>query len=183
MTDGSNISVTSRGGVTADSQVINSGTSSASVGNGTVSQSVDSGVDTFTFSRISSETLQLGHGDQNMKFVRPGALTLTGGSGTDTVTATSGQNSFTAGTGTLDVTGGSGADAYVFHAGDGLLKVEDFSLSKHGHDSLTVDNSLQGALQQASDGNGGTMLTFGTAGSGVDLVGVSSLQPSNIHFA
>jgi hypothetical protein len=166
---GSTLTAIDQSGVSANVPLLSSGSSSTAVGSGTVTQSVASGVDTLSFRGISSETLQLGSGTQSMKFIRPGALSVTGGSGVNTVTATAGRNNFTAGTGTLDVTGGSGRDAYVFHANGGLLKIEDFSLGKH--DSLTVDRSLQSSLQQASDGHGGVMLSFGTPGQGIDLVG------------
>jgi hypothetical protein len=166
-------------GVTANVPVITSDSSGTDVGSGLVSQTVSSGVDTFSFTNITSETVHVGSGNVSMRFLSPGALTLTGGSGTDNISANSGKNAFTAGTGTLDVTGGSGRDSYVFHSGDDLLKIEDFSKQR---DSLTVDKSLQGAFQETSDGHGGVMLTFGTSGQGVDLVGVSYLAKSTIHF-
>ena len=98
------------------------------------------------------------------------------------MTADAGNNKFVAGTGSLDVTGGAGKDAYVFHATSGLLTLEDFSLAKG--DTLTVDKSLQGSLHQATDGRGGTMLTFGTDTShGVDIHGMASMSSSNILWA
>jgi hypothetical protein len=166
-------------GVTATVPVITSGFSSTEIGSGFVSQTVSSSEDIFSFTNITSETVNVGSGTVSMRFLSPGALTLTGGSGTDTISANSGKNTFTAGSGTLDVTGGSGQDSYVFHSGDGVFKIEDFS--KH-HDSLTVDKSLQAAFQETSDGHGGIILTFGTSGQGVDLVGVSYLAKSMIHF-
>jgi len=60
--------------------------------------------------------------------------------------------------------------------------VEDFSLAKG--DTLTVDKSLQASLHQATDGRGGTMLTFGTDTThGVDIRGLASLSNSNIVWA
>ncbi len=68
---------------------------------------------------------------------------------------------------------------YVFHANSGLLTIEDFSLAKG--DTLTVDKALQGSLQQASDGQGGTMLTFGAGnGHGVDIHGMAAMPSGNI---
>jgi hypothetical protein len=52
---------------------------------------------------------------------------------------------------------GSKADRTV-HATSGVLELEDFSLAKG--DTLTIDKSLQASFAQASDGQGGTMLTF-----------------------
>ncbi len=173
------MTATDRNGTTGNVPVITSGSSQTTVGIGTVSQTVASGVDRVSFSNITSETLQLGSGTVDMSFISPRALVVTGGSGTDTIVASSGSNKFTAGTGTLDVTGGSGNAAYFFHAGDGLLKIEDFSSRR---DSITVDKSLQGSLQQTSDGHGGVLLELGPAGQGIDLVGVTSFSVSRIHF-
>jgi Ca2+-binding RTX toxin-like protein len=88
-------------------------------------------------------------------------------------------NTFTAGTGSLDVTGGGGADTYVFHADSGALTIEDFAVAKG--DRLILDSGLQGSMQMASDGSGGTMLTFGS-GHSVDLHGVASLPNSAITW-
>ncbi len=163
--------------------IISSGTSSFTGPlAGTLNQSVASGIDTVSATAaITSETLTFGSGTQQMSFIGSRSLTAYGGSGADTITAAAGNNTFTAGTGTLTVTGGSGKDAYVFHAGDGLLTIEDFSRSKG--DTLTVDKSLQASLHKSPDGHGGTMLSFGTAGQGIDLANVSSFSTSRIHFA
>ena len=49
------------------------------------------------------------------------------------------------------------------------MTVNDFSLAKG--DTLTIDQSLKGATKFASDGHGGTMVSFGTATLGrIDLV-------------
>lgn len=177
------LTATDNRGVTATVPVITSGTSDFTGPlAGTVHQSVASGIDTVSAAAaITSETLTFGSGSQRMSFVGSQSLTVHGGSGVDAVTASAGKNIFTAGAGTLDARGGSGQDAYVFHAGDGLLTIEDFSRAKG--DSLTVDRSLQGSLHEASDGHGGTMLSFGTAGQGIDLVHVSSFPTARIHFA
>jgi hypothetical protein len=62
-----------------------------------------------------------------------------------------------------------------------MLSVRDFSLAKG--DTLSVDKALQGSLQQTSDGQGGTMLGFGTAGHGVDIHGIATLPSGNIVWA
>ena len=177
------LKATDNQGVTATIPVITSGTSSFTAPlAGTVSQSVASGVDTVSATAaITSETLMFGSGTQQMNFAGSQSLTVYGGSGADTVTAAAGKDTFTAGTGTLTVTGGSGRDAYVFHAGDGLLTVENFSRSKG--DTLTVDKALQASVHTSSDGHGGTMLSFGTAGQAIDLANVSSFSTSRIQFA
>ena len=106
---------------------------------------------------------------------------LTAGAGQAVVIADAGTNTFVAGSGSLDVTGGGGQDAYVFHAGSGLLTIEDFALAKG--DTLTVDMAFQGSLSQASDGRGGTMLNFGTPGHGVDIHGIVALPTDGIVWA
>jgi hypothetical protein len=138
------------------------------------------GGDTFVLSSGNVVSVTLGTGVSQINFIGASSVTLTGGSGQATVSATMGNNNFVAGSGSLDVTGGAGKDAYVFHANSGLLTLEDFSLAKG--DTLTIDKSLQGSLHEASDGIGGTMLTFGT-GHSVDMRGVASLPSSNIAWA
>ncbi len=179
----STMTATDTKGVTATVPVIASGTQDYTGPlAGTVDQAVVAGVDNVSATAgIASEHLQFGSGTQQMKFLNSQSVTVTGGSGTDTVTASAGTNTFIAGTGTLDATGDPGHDAYVYHAGSGLLRIENFSLQNG--DSLTVDKSLQSSLHKASDGNGGTMLSFGTIGQGIDLVHVSSFSVSRIHFA
>ncbi len=125
--------------------------------------------------------MQLGSGTLSFAFHSPVALILTGGSGTDTVTADSGpgRNLFTAGTGSLDVSGGNNGSTYFFHANSGAMKIEDFNFNDG--DSLGVDKSLQSAFKCVSDGHGGSLLTFGTAGS-IDLVGHAAVTAANIGW-
>jgi hypothetical protein len=140
------------------------------------------GGDTFVLTSGNAASVTLGTGASQIGFIGASAVTLTGGSGRVTVTADAGNNKFTAGTGTLDVTGGGGKDAYVFHANGGLLKLEDFAIAKG--DTLTVDKALQGAMQQTSDGQGGTMLTFGAGAThGVDIHGFAALPATNVLWA
>ena len=140
------------------------------------------GGDTFVLSAGDAAAATLGTGTSQIRFIGASAVTLTAGSGQATVTADAGNNRFTAGTGTLDVTGGGGKDAYVFHANGGLLRLEDFSIAKG--DTLTVDKALQGAMAQTSDGQGGTMLSFGgAAGHGVDIHGLAAMPATNIVWA
>ncbi len=133
-----------------------------------------------TIASIDTQTLAFGSGTQSMSFASPVNLTITGGPGTDTVTATSGTNSFIAGTGSMDITGGSGASDFILHAGGGKLTVEDFLASKG--DAITVDKALQPNFKQASDGHGGTLLTFGANQGSIDLIRVPSITPSNVTF-
>lgn len=140
------------------------------------------GSDTFVLKSGNVVTATLGTGVSTIGFVGPSALTLTSGSGQSTVTADTGNNKFTSGSGNLDVTGGGGTDAYVYHAGNGLLTLEDFSLPKG--DTLTIDASLQGSMTQASDGHGGTLITFGSGPThGVDIHTMTTMPASSIIWA
>jgi hypothetical protein len=138
------------------------------------------GGDTFVLSSGNAAAVTLGTGVSQIKFIGASSVALTGGSGKAVVTADAGSNRFVAGTGSLDVTGGGGKDGYVFHANSGLLTITDFSLAQG--DTLTVDKALQGSLTQASDGQGGTMLTFG-AGHAVDIHGIAALPSTSILWA
>ena len=47
-----------------------------------------------------------------------------------------------------------------------------------------MDKALQGALQQTSDGQGGTMLTFGAGAThGVDSRGMATMPTTSIIWA
>jgi hypothetical protein len=179
----STMTATDTNGVTATVPVIASGSQDFTGPlAGVVHQVFSGGIDTISATAgITSETLTFGTGTQQMNFLGSQQLSITGGSGTDTVKAGAGNDRFVAGTGTLDVTGGPGRDSYVFHTTSGLLKIEDFSTA--GGDHLTVDRALRGSLRTASDGNGGVMLSFGHAGQGIDLVGVSPNAVPTLHFA
>ena len=164
-----------------------SGSSSISVSVGGTTTSVDPTVigtttvadETFTLSATNVAAVTLGVEASTLNFIGLSGITLNAGSGDATVTADGGNNTFTAGTGSLTVTGGSGADSYVYQAGDGSLTIGDFSAAKG--DTLTVDQSLQASLVETSDGNGGTLLTFGGAGS-IDIENVASVASSAIQW-
>jgi beta-glucanase (GH16 family) len=139
------------------------------------------GGDTFVLSSGNAVSVTLGAGTSSIAFIGATAK-LTGGSGQATVKADTGTNTFTAGSGSLDVTGGGGQDTYVFHATSGLLTVEDFSAAKG--DKLVLDKSLQSSFHQGTDGQGGTLITFG-AGSNhaVDIHGIAAVSSSSITWA
>jgi hypothetical protein len=132
--------------------------------------------DTFTLSSGNVINATLGAGNDNIGFVATKQVTLTGGSGASQVLLAEGGNTITAGTGSLDVTAGGGADAYTFHAGDGLLTLEDFSVAKG--DTLTIDKSLQASMTTESDGHGGSALVFNT-NSAIDLKGLMAVPTIN----
>ena len=135
----------------------------------------------FDLTAPGTAQVYLGGTAQSLNFVGMTGIDLTAGSASATVKSDGGTNTFTAGGGTLDVTGGRGADTYIYNAGAARLTVEDFSASKG--DVLQVDSSLQGSLVTASDGHGGTMLTFGMASGGIDLKGVSQMSADKIAWS
>lgn len=146
----------------------------------TGTQTVGSGSFSLT---ATSASASLGSDSFNITFTNAGSVTLTAGSGTTTVSQNAGAGVFTAGSGSLTVTGASNAsDTYKFMSGAGKLTIEDFSTAKG--DTLDVARSLHRGFYETSDGNGGTLLVFPQAGTGhtIDLVKVSSLPTSAIHF-
>jgi hypothetical protein len=46
-----------------------------------------------------------------------------------------------------------------------------------------MDKALQGAMQQSSDGQGGTMLTFGAGAPGVDIHGIATMPTTSVLWA
>ena len=175
------LSVTDGTGATTPVPLIANGSRTDTVGGGTVSQAVKDGADTLTTSgAVKSEAATLGGGAQKLILVNPRSMTLTGGSGADSVSADSGANRYGAGGGSLDVTGGPGASDFVLHAGAGPLTVEDFDAGKG--DTLSIDKSLQGSLKQVSDGHGGTLLSFGTATGTIDLINHGTVGQTSIQF-
>ena len=124
--------------------------------------------------------IALGTSATSLKFISMSKINLTAGSATSTVVADGGANVFTAGKAALMVTGGAGADSYVYHTGNALLTISDFSAGKG--DSITFDKSLQSVMKTASDGHGGTAVSFGTMSAGVDLTSVTAAPTSVFHW-
>jgi hypothetical protein len=151
--------------------------------------SVTSGADTATmyangatFKLLTPGIAQvvLGATPITIKFINMSAITLTGGAATATIIADNGCNSFIAGDGALTITGGAGSNNYVYHVGSSLMTIEDFSAVKG--DVLTIDESLQGSMRQTSDGQGGTMLTFGSTATGISIRGILELPLTSIRW-
>ncbi|MGD0108660.1 MAG: hypothetical protein ABSC06_32165, partial [Rhodopila sp.] len=161
--------------------VTNAATAAVTTIDATKVQSTTDDGATFNLSAPGVATVTLGTTADQLAFVAMSSISLTAGSAAATVVADGGNNTFTAGPGTLDVTGGTGADSYIYHSGNALLTVEDFAAAKG--DILTIDSALKGSLVSASDGNGGTMLTFGSLGAGVDLKGLATMPTTSIHWA
>lgn len=127
----------------------------------------------------TNAVVHAGSGSDTMQFTGTAAVTVYGGSGTADVTAGAGTNSFVAGSGALNVTAGGGVDRFVFHAGAGMMSIADFSAALG--DTLQVDASLVGSMQQQVQA-GGLMITFGTdTQHGILLRGLGSLAPNAIQ--
>lgn len=137
--------------------------------------------DTFDLTAPGMAKVVFGSADQTVTFSGMTNVTLSGGTGSATVIADGGTNSFDVSSGALKVTGGAGADSYLFHQGSGSLTVTDFAASKG--DTLTLDTSLRSSLQETADGHGGVMLSFGSGTGSVDLANVASIPVSSLHFA
>jgi hypothetical protein len=161
--------------VTAAPTNVTTAVSAAKVG----TTSADGG--TFVMTAPGVAEVTLGTTADTLKFVGLSSVSLTGGHAASTITVDGGTNTFTGGAGAMTIPGGVGADAYVYHANDGLMTVKDFSLAKG--DTLTVDKGLQASMTETSDGHGGVIVGFGTMSHGVDLAGVTSVTSSQIHFA
>jgi trimeric autotransporter adhesin len=116
-----------------------------------------------------------------LKFIGMSSVSVTAGTAASMIVADGGKNSFTGAAAAIDITGGAGADAYLYHKGNGLMTIEDFSPAKG--DTITIDKSLQATMKQSSDGHGGTLLSFGAAGQGIDLRNVTDLLSAQLHFA
>jgi hypothetical protein len=141
------------------------------------------GSDSFVLSSGNAVSVALGTGSSQLAFIGPSSLRLTGGTGSATVKADTGANTFTAGSGSLKVTGGGGKDTYVFHANSGLLTIEDFSAAKG--DKLVIDSAMKASMVQASDYQGGTLITFGSGGAShaIDVHGLVAVPASAITWA
>jgi hypothetical protein len=136
---------------------------------------------TFSLTAPGVAKVTLGITAEKLSFASMSSISLTAGSAAATVLADGGTNTFTAGKGALDVTGGPGANSYIYHTGNALLTIGDFSAAKGA--ALTVDTALKGSLVIGSDGHGGTMLSFGSLAAGIDIKGLATMPAASIHWA
>jgi hypothetical protein len=178
MTDGSDRVVLVRR--YGDGTVTVAGGNSTSVTSGTGTTTMHADGATINLLTPGIAQVVLGATPTTMKFINMGAITLTGGAARATIIADNGSNTFIAGGGALTIAGGSGINNYVYHVGSALMTIEDFSVAKG--DVLKIDKSLQGPMRQISDGQGGTMLTFGSAATGIDVKGIVALPSTSINW-
>jgi hypothetical protein len=129
------------------------------------------------YAGITQATVVAGTGTETMSFLNVGAIGVTGGSGNVTIHGGNNGNSITAGTGTMDVWGGTGADAFKYHAGDGVMTIENFGAT----DYLFIDKSLQPAMTSTVTGQG-VQLQFGSASHEILLTGLSAV-PAHITWS
>jgi hypothetical protein len=121
----------------------------------------------------------LGATPTTIAFLGMSSIMLTEGRANATVTADGGTDMFIGGKGKLTVTGGTGPDSYFYHAGDGLLTINDFSAARG--DTLTIDKVLRASMKETSDHQGGRLLTF-HGGSSIDIKNIASLSASDITW-
>lgn len=151
--DSSSITVTA-GGVTTSVD-----------GKQTVSTIVDGSL--FSLTQPGVASIAIGATSVGLAFSNMTNVVITGGSGTATIICGPESDTILVGVGAMSVTGGTGADHYFVTYGSGALTINDFSAARG--DTLTVSAALQGKLQSASDGAGGTLLTFGNDAGAIDL--------------
>jgi parallel beta-helix repeat protein len=149
--------------------------------NGATSGTTVARGDTFVLTAPGVASVTAGLIANSLTFSGFSSVSLTGGRAAETIVADGGVNTFSGGYGNINVTGGVGADSYIYHVGDGLMTINDFSSAKG--DTLTFDKSLQSALIERSDGHGGEIFGVGKSGQGIDLVGLTSVAMSQLHFA
>jgi hypothetical protein len=140
-----------------------------------------SGTDTLNvtgYNGLTQVNVTAGAGNDTMTFTNTGAVDVTGGAGNATVYGGNNGNSIIAGTGSIDAWGGAGSDAFIFHAGDGLMTIENLGTN----DYLFLDRSLQPWLIETPV-SGGVALTFANdPGEEVVLKGFTSFPATRITW-
>jgi len=125
--------------------------------------------------------IMIGTQATKLEFVGMDRIQLTGGLGATKVTADGGSNIFESGEGAMDIAGGMGADIFHYGAGDARMTISGFNMAQG--DALQMDKALQGSMTVGSDGQGGTLLTFGAAGGGgVNLKGVETMPVDAVRW-
>jgi hypothetical protein len=147
--------------------------------NGDTPGTTTAGGDTFVLTAPGVVKATLGASAGTILFAKTSQVSLTEGAGNTVIRAQAGNNTWTAGQGTLRVIGGTRQDSFVYHAGNGRLTVDDFSTAQG--DTLSIDSSLKGSMKSASDGSGGTLLSF-ASGGGVDLKAITADPAGFIHW-
>lgn len=152
------------------------------VAENTVNVIMGSGADTFSLTGSNGVTdaiVHAGSGTDQMSFIGTNRVTVYGGAGTVTASIDSGYNTFLGGTGTMNITGRGIADAFVFHAGDGLMTIADFSAAQG--DVLRIGASLMSSMQETVQSSG-LMISFGAGSTGgILLQGVAGLPSHSIY--
>ena len=140
-----------------------------------------SGTETLTvngYNGLTRVNVTAGSGNETMTFINTGAVGVVGGAGNATIYGGNNGNSITAGTGTIDAWGGTGADAFIFHAGDGLMTIENFA----ANDYLSIDQSLKASAIETVTGAGLLFQFGGSAAHEILVKGLSSLSSSQLGW-
>ncbi len=159
--------------------VTNVTTGTISTIDATKTQAVAQSGSTFRLTAPGVASVTVGSTKTTIAFVAMTSVAVTAGTAASTITLDGGSGIFTAGRAAMDITGGPGINTYVFHRGNANVVIEDFSSA----DVLTVDTGLKASSKIASDGQGGSLLSFGSAAGTVDLKGVAGFSNARIQWA
>ncbi len=119
-------------------------------------------------------------------FTLPAAVTahvLEGSSAADTLIGTAGDDILRGDAGADTMTGGAGADTFILAHGDGQDRITDFV---SGTDRILfhgVDPESMKATAAIVGGSSGLLLSYGSGGDSVFLVGVKSLKSGDLVFS
>lgn len=163
---------------------LGNGNDSVKLGTGATKIGLGSGTNTITG---STGTLEVYASSGTDTITADGGATIVhAGTGTDTITSSTGALTVFTGAGKTTVTNSSAADTLVITNQAGTVTLNSFT---HGSDTISLAQlgiqswtALQAAATIASDGSGGTLLTF-TNGAKVDLVGVAAVTTADFTYA
>jgi hypothetical protein len=140
-----------------------------------------SGTDAITvngYDGLTQVNATAGSGTDTMTFINTGAVGVVGGAGNDTVYGGNNGNSIVAGNGMMDAWGGTGADAFIYHAGDGIMTIENFGTN----DYLSIDQSLKASSTETVTGAGVLFQFAGSTAHEILVKGLSSIPSAQLGW-
>jgi len=140
-----------------------------------------SGTDTLAvngYDGLTQVHVTAGSGNETMTFINTGVVGVVGGAGNATIYGGNGGNSIVAGTGSIDAWGGTSADAFIYHAGAGLMTIENFGTG----DYLSIDKSLKASATEKATGAGLLFQFGGSTAHEILIKGLSSIPASQIGW-
>ncbi|MEM9014786.1 MAG: calcium-binding protein [Pseudomonadota bacterium] len=152
------------------------GRDSVSTGDGADNVLLGAGNDS-AFTGENNDTI-FGEAGNDFIFADDGNDSLIGGSGGDQLLGSNGQDTLIGGTGVDTLAGGSGADLFIYAAGDGNDRINDFTAGAGAGDVIDLSgmganfNTFQEVLAATSDSGSDAIISFG-GGDTLRLVGVS----------